>query len=210
MKKMTILVFLILAANTILGQQASYSEFKAGILNPKDAKTGWMFTYGTGQTIDESFSWLVEFNLYKKTYDERSKVYNEDLDEYTVTQEIQNNSWLAPIMFKITFDKKIAPASPIIIRGSAGVGYQFMWNTEKNYETGKDQSLFYHGFAYQVSAGAGLQVSSSAIIFGEAFYHGGKVKRDKEDINGFPTWAEKDVSGLGFRVGINFVNFGIF
>ncbi|MCK5077882.1 MAG: hypothetical protein KAR38_15980, partial [Calditrichia bacterium] len=203
------LIIVIFSGNMLFAQQASYSEFKAGIYNPKDAKTGWMFTYGTGKTIDEAFSWLVEFNLYKKTYNKDTKVPLPDND-ILVQREIENNTYLMPLLFKLSFDKKLIPPSPFIIRGSAGIGYQFMLNKEKNNVEKEEKSRFYHGFAYQVSAGAGLEMSSSAILFAEAFYHGGKVKRDKKDVDGLPTWIEKDVSGLGFRVGINFVNFGLF
>ena len=115
-----------------------------------------------------------------------------------------------PIMFKLTFDKKLSQASPFMIRGSAGLGYQFLWNKEENYLEDKKDTRFYHGFAYQVSAGAGIEMSSSAILFAEAFYHGGKVKRNKTDTAGLPTWSEVDMSGVGIRIGINFVNFGLF
>jgi len=209
MKKIVILMISVFAANLLFAQQVSYSEFKAGIINPEDAKTGWMFTYGTGKTIDESFSWLVEFNLYKKTYNKDSRVPLPEQEDL-VQREIENNSYLMPLLFKLSFDKKLIPPSPFVIRGSAGIGYQFMLNKEKNNVEGEEKSRFYHGFAYQLSAGAGIEISSSAILFAEAFYHGGKVKRDKKDVDGLPTWIEKDVSGVGFRVGVNFVNFGLF
>ena len=92
MKKLTMIIISIFAVNFLFAQQASYSEFKAGMVNPKDAKTGWMFTYGTGKTIDEAFSWLVEFNLYKKTYNKdgsfleiiASNVFNTHLSLYQI------------------------------------------------------------------------------------------------------------------------------
>lgn len=207
--------FTVLFMFTFLGaQNMPYSEFKAGMLNPKNAKAGWIFSYGTGKTIDETFSWMVDFGLYAKRYSQTTAVdttSGNQVNEVTVQKELDFSTYLLPIMFKITFDKKMSPSAPITLKGSAGLGYQFMWNKEQNYLTQKKESRFYHGFTYEVSFGAGLQMSSSAVLFVETFYHGGKVKRNQsKNEAGLPVWQEVDMSGPGIRFGINFVNFGLF
>ncbi|GAB4167561.1 MAG: hypothetical protein Kow00108_00010 [Calditrichia bacterium] len=201
-------------SSVTFSQNMSYSEFKVGLYNPKDAKAGWMFSYGTGKTIDEAFAWMIDFGLYAKKYSKTTNVADtsfSQINENTVVKELDFSTYLLPIMFKITFDRRIAPRSPLMMKGSAGIGYQFMWNKEQNYGTGDKESRFYHGFTYQLSFGAGFEMSSSAVLFGEVFYHGGKVKRNKtETVGGLPVWKEVDMSGPGIRVGINFVNFGLF
>lgn len=214
MKKSIIFIISFFFISSLFAQNMPYSEFKAGLMNPKDAKTGWMFSYGTGKTIDEAFSWVVEFSLYAKRYSKVTAVdtlLGDQISEVLKQKELDFSTYLLPILFKITFDKKTAPHSPLMLKGSAGLGYQFLWNREQNYLTKNKETRFYHGFAYQLSFGFGLEMSSSAVLFVEAFYHGGKVKRNKTKTeDGLPVWKEVNMGGPGIRFGINFVNFGLF
>jgi hypothetical protein len=214
MRKFFLVFILMTMSSFLLAQNMPYSEFKFGVMNPKNAKTGWVFSYGTGKTIDETFSWMIDFGLYAKQYSQTTAVdttIGSQINETTVQKELEFSTYLLPIMFKITFDKKMSPSAPVTLKGSAGLGYQFLWNREQNFLTGNKSNRFYHGFAYEVSLGAGMQMSSSAVLFVEAFYHGGKVKRNRTTTeDGLPVWTEVDMSGPGIRVGINFVNFGLF
>lgn len=215
MKKF-VFFFLISWVVSTLAQSMAYTEIKGGIFDPqqKGAKSGFIFSYGTGKTIDEAFSWMIDFSLYAKNYTSTAVVDTlpgNQFDEFVVVKDLEISTYLLPVLLKITFDKKIAPRSPLVLKGSAGLGYQFLWNREMNYIEKEKKSRFYHGFTYEFSLGAGLHMSSSAILFAEIFYHGGKVKRNRSTTEeGLPTWNEVDMSGKGIRIGINFVNFGLF
>ena len=213
--KKTIVTLIILFLFSYAGfARAPFTEFKVGLLNPKDIeKSGYIFGINLGRMIDESLSWSFEFNYFQKGYEKTTTGYELELspgiDPKTVTKELEYKTRIIPMFLKLNYEHPLGYKSPFYARASAGLGWELVWNREDNYRTKTHKNRFYNGFGWQGSGGIGFEISSTANFFVDAFYNGSKVKRNhKTDEEGYPTWEELDVSGLGVRIGVSIVGFG--
>ena len=204
---LTLLIFLISFAQT------PYTEFKVGYFDPEAAKPGYIFGINMGRMIDESLSWSFELNYFQKTYNKITKV--EDIqhpggEEPDVKQlELSYKTIIIPIFLKLNYEHPLGRKSPFYARGSAGIGWEMVWNKEDNYITKVHQTRFYHGFGWQGNLGIGLEISSTANLFADVMYNNSKPKRNEsKNEDGLPTWEELDISGFGIRVGVSIVGFG--
>ena len=210
MKKLG-LFFLILCLITSTGfSQGSFTDFKVGILIPSDAKTGFLGGIGFGRMVDENIGAGLEIGYYGKTYTKETTVDNIQQGQVStdvIQTEIENSTTLIPVMFHLVFVTKAAPNFDL--RFTGGLGYEFMWNSETNYEEGIDETRFYSGFAWQIGIGASFPISRNADLFAETLYHSGSPSRDEgETAFGLPIRSEVDMSGMIFRAGIRLFNFG--
>ncbi len=212
MKKLALILTAILILTSAGFTKAPFTEFKIGFLNPEAAESGYIFGANFGRMIDESLSWSFELNYFQKSY--RKVTKEEDVfipgGSAVIKQlELEYKTRIIPIFLKLNYEHPIGPRSPLYIRGSAGLGWEMAWNEEDNYQNDTHKTRFYHGFGWQANAGVGLEISSSANLFVDAFYNGSKVKRNQsKNDEGFPTWEELDISGLGIRLGVSIVGFG--
>ncbi len=211
MKKILFPILLIFALTQTSSAQLPYTEFKFGYFNPEDATDGYLFGLHLGRMIDESLSWGVEINYFRKTYRDITEVPDTD-PQVIKPRDVQKNlefvTQIVPVWAKLNYEHPIAPRSPFFLRGSAGIGWEFVWNKEDNFAEGISDTRFYNGFGWQLAAGVGLEISSKSVLFLDAFYNGAKVKRGDDVINGLPTWEELDISGLGLKVGVSIIGFG--
>ena len=210
MKKIFFPVLLIFALTQTSFAQLPYTEFKFGYFKPKDVTDGYLFGLHLGRMIDESLSWGVEINYFRKTYREETRVSDPTnaTSPVKVTRHLEFVTQILPVWAKLNYEHPIAPRSPLFLRGSAGIGWEFLWNREDNYDDGISDTRFYNGFGWQLAAGAGLEISSKSVLFADIFYNGAKVKRGEGTIGGLPTWEELDISGFGSKVGVSIVGFG--
>lgn len=194
--------------------RAPFTEFKVGYYYPEDAKSGYLFGINVGRMIDESLSWSFEFNYFQRGYKRITKTSDLQFGGTTPTQnqlELEYKTRILPFFVKLNYEHPLGIQSPIYFRGSAGIGWEMVWNNVDNYEINPSthQKRFYHGFGWQTNAGLGFEISSSANFFIDGFYNGSKVKRnEKKNEEGLPIWEELDISGFGFRMGVSIVGFG--
>lgn len=88
--------------------------------------------------------------------------------------------------------------------GIAG-GYEWLYMSAKDYRTDAHTSLTYSNVAWEWWAGMGLRLTRSTRVDGEAFYHGATLGRDITDGSGLKLKETVDLSGIGLRVGLNFL-----
>ena len=213
MKKifLSMIVLLFLSASGFA--RAPYTEFKVGYLYPEDTKSGYIFGVNLGRMIDESLSWSFEFNYFQKGYKRITTDYEINLPSGISPTgkklDLEYKTRILPLFVKLNYEHPIAYKSPIYLRAAAGLGWEFLWNTEDNYLSDTHKTRFFHGFGWQLGAGLGIEISSSANFFVDAMYNGSKVKRNEsKDEEGYRTWEELDISGFGVRVGVSIVGFG--
>ena len=213
--KMKYLVIVILLIGLIcpMYAKAPYTEFKVGYIDPNAAKAGYIFGVNLGRMIDESLSWSFEFNYYQKVYKKVTTDYEIQLpsgiEPTGMSVETEYKTYIIPLFLKLNLENQLGNRGPIFLRGSAGLGWEMVWNKEYNYISKTQDTRFYHGFGWQATAGMGLQISSSANLFVDGMYNGSKVKRnEKTNEDGLPSWEELDISGFGIRVGVSIVGFG--
>ncbi len=192
--------------------RAPFTEFKVGYFYPEDTDHGYLFGINAGRMIDESLSWSFEINYFQKGYKKITKVSDIQFGGTTPTVnqlDLEYKTRILPLYAKLNYEHPIAFKSPIYFRGSAGLGWEMVWNKVDNYFTDTHKTRFYNGFGWQATAGLGFEISSSANFFVDGFYNGSTVKRNsKTNDEGLPIWEELNISGFGVRVGISIVGFG--
>ena len=212
MKKIIFLFIIILTLTQTSSAQLPYTEIKFGYFRPKDTTDGYLFGVHLGRMIDESLSWGIEINYFRKTYQELTKVPDpnppQQAEPEIVTKQLEFVTQILPIWGKLNYEHPIALRSPFFLRASAGIGWEFVWNREDNYGDHISDTRFYNGFGWQLASGIGMEISSKAVLFLDAFYNSAKVKRGSDNIGGLPTWEELDISGIGLKVGVSIVGFG--
>jgi hypothetical protein len=201
------MILVILSTSTYA--QGKYTEFKVGMLGPKDAASGFFGGITLGRSIDQNLGIGIEFDVYKKSYDKEEEVDTTNIHNISTTdimRTFEQNAWMFPIFFQFQYLGELTPVLHLKI--TAGLGYEFLYTSYKDYETKDEDSFFFHGFAWHVDAGVSYPLSRASDFFGEVLYHGGSPSKSKKDRNGFPIRTEMDMSGLGFRIGLRVYNFG--
>ena len=210
MKKIFFLILMVFILTQTSSAQLPYTEVKFGYFKPADATDGYLFGVHLGRMIDESLSWGIEINYFRKTYQELTKVPDPKAtsNPQIVTKQLEFVTQMLPLWAKLNYEHPIALRSAFFLRASAGIGWEFVWNREDNYGDNISDTRFYNGFGWQLATGIGMEISSKSVLFVDAFYNGAKVKRGSDTIRGLPTWEELDVSGIGLKVGVSIVGFG--
>lgn len=215
MKKILLSFLLVFAITQTSSAQLPYTEFKFGYFNPEDATDGYLFGLHLGRMIDESLSWGVEINYFRKTYEKTTEVVDPSqdpdlaqIDPIFVQRELEFVTQYIPVLAKFSYEHPISPRGPFYLRASAGIGWQFLWNREENFKDHKRDMRFFNGFGWQLATGLGIEISSKSVLFVDAFYNDAKLKRGEEIKAGLPTWEQLDISGIGLKAGVSIVGFG--
>jgi len=203
------IIILLVFASIIFAQQGKYTEFKVGLLSPKDAEAGFLGGLAFGRSVDQNLGIALEVDVYKKSYKKEERIDTTGIPDISTTDvmlKFEQSAWMFPIFFQFQYLGEITPA--LHMKVTAGLGYEFLYASYNDYENKREDSFFFHGFAWHVDAGVSYPLSRASDLFGEVLYHGGKPSKAKKDHNGFPTRTEVDMSGFGLRVGLRVYNFG--
>lgn len=204
--KKWIVVFLIFGVvGFVRAQGVRVLELRGGYLNPKDTEAGLIFGGSYGVSIDERVDLSLGLSYFHKGYSKESEVADSvspsGIHESTVMKELEYSTTLLPISANVNIRFPFQPPLYWYVGGS--LTYQFLFNTEKNFEEGISEKRNYRGWGWMVRAGIEYTIGSRSSVLLEAFYNIGKVKRNVEEtVEGLPVWDEVDVSGLGFRTGL--------
>ncbi len=204
-KSIAILIFL----TSVVSAQGKYTEFKVGLLGPKDAATGFFGGLTLGRSVDQNLGIALEFDVYKKSYKKEEEIDTTQIHNIStrdVMLTFEQNAWLFPVFFQFQYLSDLT--SVIHLKITAGLGYEFLYTNYNDFENNRDDSFFFHGFAWHADVGVSYPLSRASDFFGEILYHGGSPSKDKKDRNGFPIRTEMDMSGFGLRVGLRVYNFG--
>lgn len=199
-----VLIFIV-GQQMALAQGLKVTTFKLGYFDPKDAKSGFLFGVNFGSAVDENVDIGIGIDFFHRNYTEEKKVAESvspgGVVEKTIQKELEFTTTILPIMGTITV--KISPEYPLSYYIGGGLGYELLFNKERNYREGISESRFYHGFSWLVNGGVLYRIGSRSAFLGEIFYNGATVHRGKgKTIEGLPIWDEVNLSGLGVRFGI--------
>ncbi|MBD3223149.1 MAG: outer membrane beta-barrel protein [Caldithrix sp.] len=206
-----IVVLIVMLIQNFGFTQTKFTEFKAGVLNPENAKTGFMGGVNFGRSVDENVGVSFAADVYRRSYTDETVIYQAETSNGVVEEQFQTESeqstTMIPLFFQLHYQ---GPVSNIFnIRVSGGLGYEFLWNSITNYNTGEDNTKFFHGFGWHVDLGAMYPLSRASDIFAEVTYHGGKPgKGEGKNEAGLPIRKEINMSGFGVRIGMRIYNFG--
>lgn len=200
---------------SLVGQlfsQNKMTEFNVGLLGPSDAEGGFFGGVSMGRMVDEKIGISLGLHFYRSSYTKESKIGTRDNTGQVVTSEtateLDQSATLIPLFFQLHYTGAITQS--LDLKVTAGLGYEFLWNSVTKFEDNIDRTDFFSGFGWQVAAGVSLPISSASDFYGEVLYHGGAPSKDAgKTEEGFPVRTEVDMSGLGIRIGLRLYNFGI-
>jgi hypothetical protein len=179
-----------------------YIEFKFGQLTPADAQDGIVFGMSTGRRIDDRLFWGFEWDYFYTSYTQISDVSG---SEQQVA--IDFTTKFLTFLFLISYEARMGPGA-FFFRGSGGLGIDMIWDKQQSLTSGTSRTEYYTGFAWQVTGGIGWQISRQGLLFFDLVYHGSEfAEGDVTVIDGLPVINSIDVSGFGFRGGINIIGF---
>lgn len=205
MKKWIVIVFIFGATGLAYGQGVRVLEIRGGYLNPKATKAGLILGGSYGISIDERVDLSLGISYFHKNYSQESDVadtsFPSGIIQKTVKKELEYNTTLLPISASANIRIPFQP--PVYWYAGGSITYQFLFNTENNFEEGVKEKRIYRGWGWMVRAGIEYTIGSRSSLILEAFYNIGKVKRNVEEtVKGLPIWEEVDMKGLGFRTGL--------
>lgn len=191
--------------------QGKMTEFSAGLLNPKDAESGFYGGINLGRMVDENIGVSLGIHVYRSSYT-KEDTYRKNKDGQVeiseTTTRLDQSATLIPVLFQLHYTGPITQS--LDLKVTVGAGYELLWNSVTNFELGKDGTEFFSGFGWNVGAGVSLPISRASDFYSEVFYHGGTPSRDRGKTDqGLPVRSEIDMGGLGIRIGLRLYTFGL-
>lgn len=212
MKKNRLFIALsFLLITSVFSQNVKYMEFSGGMLDPKNTGSGFFGGVALGRMVDESVGFSVAADIFYRSRTDRTLVEGESLPgggtEDYYEEYLRQSTLMLPIFLQLQYHGNIS--QHLILRASAGFGYEFLWNKAINYELNKKDTKYFGGLGWHVDLGLSYPASSSSDFFATISYHGGAPSSDKSTSEaGLPRYSEVDMSGYGFQIGLRLYNFG--
>ncbi|MBN2103086.1 outer membrane beta-barrel protein [bacterium] len=202
--KYSVIFCVILALGSVSGQNMKSLEFQVGSLNPKDLRSGTIWDVKYGIAVDEKVDIQVGIAYFNKSYT-KTEVIGDTTDEFGKEQEIKEKmkqtTALLPLSVNATVHFPLSP--PFGIYAGAGLSWQFLFLNYKDYDTGKDRNVTYNGGGWVGRVGAEYELGTRSSLIAEVHYNNCKVKENKKG----QIFKQRDVSGLGFKVGLRVILF---
>ncbi len=215
MKRIIILILIGLVFSQLLyGQRSrkkkSYAEVKFGQLDPQDAAIGDFFGFSTGRMIDSRLSWGLELNIFKSTFRKQTVIAEFDTAGIQFKEkqvELEFTTTIVPVFVVLAYDLPLGgrrSSNPFRFRASGAIGWEFTWNTERNFREDISRRRFFSGLGWRLSSGLGIKISEAGILFFDVVYNDANVTRSHDrNEAGLPIFQVMDVSGFGFFFGLN-------
>jgi hypothetical protein len=209
LRLLPVLIFLLFTG--VFAQSVKYTEISGGMLAAASPGAGFLGGIAIGRMIDESVGFSIASDIYYRSRTERTLVSGEPLpgggtqDYYE--ESLQQSTLMLPIFFQLQYHGNIT--QHIVLRVSAGAGYEFLWNKANNYALGTKDTNFFSGFGWHADAGISIPASSSSDFFATLSYHGGAPTTDTVTSDtGLPSYSQVDMSGFALQIGLRLYNFG--
>jgi hypothetical protein len=193
------------ASEVVLARNGSVLSFSAGYMNPKDTKGGLIAGAGMGVALDESVDLGLAIDFFHKNYtqeSEVSQVNQQGMSSSLYVTEVEYTRTILPVMLTVNVKIPTSRYFGYFIRG--GLGYQFLFSKEKNYEENIEDSRNFSGLGWKFATGVFYHIGSRSTLVANALYNSCEVNRDVDESHeGLPVKERVDLSGLGFRVGVS-------
>jgi len=210
MKRLSLVFGIILILSVALSAQTKFTEIKVGLLNPANAKTGFLGGFTVGRAVDDNVGVGIAMDVYRKSYTKDVTISDAEVGGTQIDQVVKNyeeSTTLIPLYLQVQYQGPVMPMLNIKVTG--GLGYELLWNSYTNYNTKNDDTQFFSGWGWHIDVGAMYPLSPKTDLFAEVLYHGGTPSHDEGKTDaGAPLRSEVDMSGLGFRIGIRLYNIG--
>ena len=200
-------------ASPLQGSRGSAVEFKVGQLDPNDVDPGTLVGLSFENGIDEHLYWGFEGNYFWSSFAQTTTVPDSISNNVPITTqevEVDFSTTFLSLFLHFTYEYRVGTTN-WYYRASAGGGWEFIWNKERNFVEDKSRKRQFDSPAYQLTTGLGYRISRDGIFFVDLIYNDATGKSGQTTSEaGLPTFEQIDVTGFGFRAGLNIYNFKIF
>jgi hypothetical protein len=199
---------------TITYPSYTYTELKLGTLDPKDTGSGAMIGLSMGKRIDNRLWWGFEGFYFKSSYSQTTEVPDEVSGGSVISTkqvELDYSTSVLSFFVNLSYERRFDPNSIFYYRASAGLGWEFIWNEENNYVDNVSRNRSFNTPGAQFTTGLGLGISQTGLVFADLVYNFATAKSDPVAVQGgLPIYDEINISGFGFRLGVNIWNLSFF
>jgi hypothetical protein len=195
---------LLVSAHVLHASGRSFT-IRGSYFAPEGADAGFSLGGSVGTQFDEVVELGIGTDIFWRNYRKTSVVaqtISGGIVTSTTTTLVQYNTVIVPIMLELMVKIPVIPKFSVF--GHGGLGYEFLFNKERNYASGVSDTRFYSGWTWQAGAGVMFKLGRESAIFAEGFYDHGKARHKLKDLILFlPAFEEVDLSGFGARVGFS-------
>jgi hypothetical protein len=195
-----------------VARNVSYTELKLGKLSPNDTGSGALVGLSMGKRIDNRLWWGFEGNFFKSSFTKTTTVPDTVQGGTVVSTkrvELDFTTTVLSLFLNLSYELRLNRT--FYYRASAGGGWEFIWNKEKNFIDNVSRTRTFNTPGLQLTTGIGIGISNRSLIFGDLIYNIATARSGTTPSEGgLPTFQEIDVSGFGFRFGINILDLSFF
>ncbi len=204
LQRIILAVTLVSLIGTAFGQNTRIMEFGVGYLNPKGTEPGLLLNGSYGVSFDERVDFSLGVGFFHRNYTKETAVadtaFQSGINETTVQRLLEYTTTILPVSANVNVRIPFQP--PVYWIFGAGLSYQFLFNTEHNFEDDIKEKRNYKGWGWTARAGIEYLLGSRSSIVIEAIYNHAKVKGNEDKSLGLPVWNEVNITGLGIRAGL--------
>jgi hypothetical protein len=200
------ILFTLLSAQIFDRGPTIQHKISFGLYSPPEIESGLTIGYGYYRYIDDMVSAGVGIDAFWTNYMKVSSVETEEtgLGQEIITQqvEIDMTSYLLPLMgtVRVILPFELGAFSPYT---NVSLGWNILFNNEKNYVTGEQTFRFFNGFGWGLGTGVSLGLGEKSSIGIETYYRSAKMKANVDETElGLPIYDELDMTGLGLQIGL--------
>lgn len=184
-----------------------FAQIHGGFFDPDgDPPSSFLGGVRAGANIDDRFQ--VGFGIDWNHRSDRQTTVVQSIplpDGSTAERQVvlaQSSANLIPMMAFIQLSPGIhLPFSPYF---GAGAGYQMLFLSAEDFDSGADFDATYSGWGWQLWGGASIPLSGNARFAAEAFVNGAELERDvRDETTGDELREIVPQDGIGMRLGFN-------
>ena len=185
---------------------ATFSQLHVGFFDPEGTpESGFVGGFRVGVAADPHIQVGLDIDWHHRG-DRETQVISEGPGPGGTTiitrrEFARSSSDLVPVLgfIQVAGDAGM----PVIPYFGLGGGYEVLFLSAENFQTGEDFEGTFGGFGWQAWGGIALPLSGRSRANAEVFINDGEVARDVEDFATGETFRETvDVGGIGMRFGL--------
>ena len=186
---------------------SGFSQLHAGFFSPEDeTATSVTFGFRAGTSIEDQFQigagvdWSHRGNLTTSVISEEPLPGGG-----TTTRRVElarSSTDLVPVMGFLQFTPAVdAPFQPYL---GIGGGWEMLFISAEEFETGTDYDATFGGWGWQAWGGVGVPLSGRSKLNAEVFWNQAELERDVDDPDlGARVREVVDADGVGMRFGLS-------
>lgn len=191
--------------DTYRRRSEAFSQIHAGFVDPDgEQNASFLLGFRGAIVVDQHIQIGGQLDWAHKSQSEGTQgtvVIAPDGTVITPANEVSRSSLnLFPLMgfVQISADRSL----PVVPYFGAGAGYELLFLSAENFQTGEQFDGTFDGFGWQVWGGAGIPLSARARFNAEVFVNNAELTGDFESSSTPPQRGIVNMDGVGMRFGL--------